>query len=494
MSSVTDDRRRWAMLGVVLLAFMMTVLDATVVNVALPKIQGDLGFSQANLTWVVNGYLITFGSFLLVAGRLGDLIGRRRVFLVGVAAFAVASAACGLAESPGVLVGARIAQGIGGALAAAAVLAIIVAEFPDPVDRARAMGVYMLVAVSGGSIGLLVGGVVTDILSWHWIFFINLPIAAASLVLGRSLITGDRGQGIGTGLDWAGAITVTLALMVGVYAIVGAADHGWGSFQTLGLLALTIVMLVGFYMYESRIDNPIMPVHILKLRSLMDASLVRAFVSMGMYASFFFGTLFVQNILGYGPVRTGLAFLPMTLTVSVLSLGLVARMVRALGPIRVLMLGLVAMIAGLVVLGTQGAGVSYFPLLLIAYLLMGFGAGSSFLPLLTLAMAEVPRAEAGLASGIVNVSMQVSAAIGLAALGTIAANHTNGLTAGGTALKSAQLSGYHLSIIIAAAVVGVGVVIAAVMLRPGVKRAAAKAAAAGQAAAVVPEEQQAAVH
>ncbi|WP_370552583.1 MFS transporter [Conexibacter sp. CPCC 206217] len=460
---------------------MMTVLDATVVNVALPAIQDDLGFSASDLTWVVNAYLITFGSFLLVAGRLGDLIGRRRVFLWGVTAFAIASALCGFANSPGLLVAARLIQGVGGALAAAAVLAIIVAEFPNPRERARAMGLYMLVAVSGGSIGLLVGGVVSDLLSWHWIFFINLPIAVAALMLGRALISTDRGQGFGRGLDVTGAALVTVALMVGVYAIVGAADHGWTSTRTLGLGALAIVMLIAFYVLESRLENAIMPVRILKLRSLIDASIVRAFVAMGMYSSFFFGTLYLQNINGYGPVRTGLAFLPMTVTVAFLSTGTTARMVRSIGALRTLLIGLVSMIAGLLLLGSQGADAAYFPVSLIAFLLMGFGAGSSFLPLLTLAMAEVPRSDAGLASGIVNVSMQISAAIGLAALGTIAASHSKTQLADGHATADALLSGYHLAIAIAAAVVAVGVVVAVATLRPKAHRVAEVAPAAEEA-------------
>lgn len=470
------------MLGVVLLAFMMTVLDVTVVNVALPAIQRDLRFSPSSLTWVVNGYLITFGSFLLVAGRLGDLVGRRRIFLLGVAVFAIASAVCGLADSPGVLVAARFGQGMGGALAAAAVLAIIVAEFPNPAERSRAMSMYMLVAVSGASIGLLAGGVVTDLLSWHWIFFINLPVAAVVLVLGRTLIRADHGEGLARGLDWVGAASITLALMICVYGIVGAADHGWGSLRTLLLLAVALAMLVAFLLYEARIDNPIVPVRILKLRSLMDATLVRAFVSLGMYAAFFFGTLYVQNVLGYGAVRTGLTFLPMSLTVSALSLGVAARMVRALGPIRVLTLGLASMTAGLVVLATGGEGTSYFPVLLVAYLLLGFGTGTASLTLLTTAMAEVPRADAGLASGIVNVSMQLSAAVGLAALGTIAADHTGSLRAGGSTAPDALLSGYHLAMVVAAAIVAVGMVVVLLLMRPSVNRAAARAGAAAQAA------------
>jgi EmrB/QacA subfamily drug resistance transporter len=459
---MTDNRRRWLMLGVVLLAYAMTVLDATVVNVALPAIQTDLHFSPSGLTWVINGYLITFGAFLLVAGRLGDLIGRRRAFLYGVTSFALASALCGLASSPGLLVAARFLQGIGGALAAATVLAIIVAEFANPAERARAMSLYVLVAVSGGSLGLLVGGVVADALSWHWIFFINVPIAIVALMLGRNLLPRDNGIGLRQGVDTFGAALITVALMVGVYGIVGAADHGWGSLRTLGLLALAIAMIGAFLAWENRVKNPILPLRLLGLRSLIDASVVRSFLAVGMYTAFFFGTLYLQNVLGFGPVATGFAFLPMTLTVAALSSGVVATLVRRFGPRPLLFFGLSAMVAGLLLLSQQSADASYAPMTLIALLLMGLGAGSAMIPLLTLAMAEVPRADSGIASGIVNVTMQVAAALGLAVLGTLSANHTRSLGGGTDAL----LSGYHLAFYVAAGTVAFGIVLAAVQLRP----------------------------
>jgi EmrB/QacA subfamily drug resistance transporter len=469
----SSDRRRWIALFVVCLGQLMSVLDTTVVNVALPSIQHDLSFTQSSLTWVINAYLISFGSFLLMAGRLGDLVGRKRVFLAGVLLFTAASAVCGLANSQALLIAARFVQGAGGALSVSVILAIIVTEFPLPVDRAKAMSAYMFVVVSGGSIGLLAGGALTQAISWHWIFFINLPIGLVTVLLGRVLIRENEGLGLKNGVDILGSILVTLALMIGVYAIVEVPTYGWLSAHTVGFGGLALALLAAFVSLESRIANPIMPLRILRLRGLVGSSIVRGFLVTGMFTTFFLGALYLQHVLHYSAVRTGLAFLPMTLTVATLSLaGIPARLVARFGARRVLIPGLLCCVVSLLLLSTAGVGASFFPTVFLAYLLLGLGAGSSFMPLLTIAMADVPPADAGLGSGIVNVSMQVSAALGLAVLGTVATNHTKALTAGGQPLVDALTGGYHLAFTVAAAVVATGVIVAFVLLRPILARPA----------------------
>ena len=470
---LSGDRRRWIALFVVCLGQLMSVLDTTVVNVALPSIQHDLNFTQSSLTWVINAYLISFGSFLLMAGRLGDLVGRKRVFLGGVVLFTAASVVCGLAGSQALLIAARFVQGAGGALSVSVILAIIVTEFPLPVDRAKAMSAYMFVVVSGGSIGLLAGGALTQAINWHWIFFINLPIGLVTVVLGKALIRENVGIGLKNGVDVLGSALVTLALMIGVYAIVEVPTYGWLSAHTLAFGGLAFALLAAFVSLESRIANPIMPLRILRLRGLVGSSVVRGFLVTGMFTTFFLGALYLQHVLHYSAVRTGLAFLPMTLTVATLSLaGIPARLVARFGAMRVLIPGLLSCVVSLVLLSTAGVGASFFPTVFLAYFLLGLGAGSSFMPLLTIAMADVPPADAGLGSGIVNVSMQVSAALGLAVLGTVATNHTKALTAGGQPLVDALTGGYHLAFTVAAGVVATGVIVAFVLLRPILARPA----------------------
>ena len=477
----TNDRRRWLALGVVCLAQLMITLDTTIVNVALPSIQRELHFTQGSLTWVVNAFLITFGSFLLLAGRLGDLFGRKRVFLSGVLVFTAASALCGLAPSQGWLIAARFIQGVGGALSASVILAIVVTEFPKPIDRARAMSAYVFVAVAGGSLGLLAGGALTQALSWHWIFFVNLPIGVATFLLGNSLIPADRGLGLANGVDWLGSVLVTVSLMTAVYAIVQATSHGWGSPQVLGFGALAIGLMGAFLAVESRIRNPIMPLRILRLRGLVGSSAVRALLVTGMYSTFFLGTLYLEHVLHYDALHTGLAFLPWTVTVGILSLGITARLIARFGSMRVLVPGLVTVGIGLGLLSTAGIHTSFFPTIFFAYIAIGLGIGSSFTPLLTIAMADVPASDAGLGSGITNGSQQVAGALGLAVLGTIATNHSKALEAHGQALASSLVSGYHLAFAIGAASVVVAIVTALVVLRPLGGRAAAGAAAGSRA-------------
>jgi EmrB/QacA subfamily drug resistance transporter len=465
LSTSSGDRRRWIALVVVCLAQLMNVLDTTIVNVALPSIQRDLHFTQSNLTWVINAFLITFGSFLLLAGRLGDLVGRKRVFLTGVVVFTAASALCGLAPTQGALIAARFIQGIGAALSASVILAIVVTEFPKPDERAKAMSAYVFTAVAGGSLGLLVGGALTQALSWHWIFFVNVPIGVITFLSGKRLIAENRGIGLQHGVDWLGSVLVTVALMSAIYAIVQASGHGWGSIAVLGPGAVGLALMGAFLMLESRIVHPIMPLRILRLRGLIGSSAVRGFLVTGMYSTFFLGALYLEHVLRYSALRTGLSFLPWTLTVAILSLGVTARLVSSFGPMRVLLAGLGSVIVGLVLLATTGLHTSFFPTLFMAYFVIGLGVGTSFMPLLTIAMADVPAADAGLGSGIINVSQQVAGAFGLAVLGTFASTRSKSLAADGHSLAASLLGGYHLAFEIGAGCLVVGIVLALVLLR-----------------------------
>jgi len=462
---MTTDRRRWLALVVVCLAQLMIVLDISIVNVALPSIQHDLHFTQGNLTWVVNAFLVTFGSFLLLAGRLGDLLGRKRVFLAGVTIFTLASLLCGAADSSTLLIAARFLQGVGAALQASVILAIIVIEFPQPADRARAMSAYVFTAVSGGSIGLLAGGVLTQLLSWHWIFFVNLPIGAIAIVAGRMLIPSDRGRGLGQGVDWLGSVLVTLAIGIAVYAIVEATSHGWGSAQTIGGGAVAAALLGAFLTLESRIENPIMPLRILRLRGLIVSCITRGFLVTGMYGTWFVGSLYLEHVLHYSAIQTGLAFLPWTLTVAVLSMGVTRRLVARFGALPTMAGGMLLFAVGLYLMHGINLHTDYFPQMAVAFFVMGLGVGNAFMPLLQIAMEDVPQADAGLGSGIVNVSQQVSGALGLAILTTFATNHTNSLLASHRALAPALVSGYRLSYVIGIGAVLVGVVVAVTLLR-----------------------------
>jgi EmrB/QacA subfamily drug resistance transporter len=466
ITNLQDDRRRWLALAVVCLAQLMVVLDATIVTVALPAIQADLHMAQADLTWIVNAYLITFGGFLLLGGRLGDLLGRRSVFLAGVAAFTAASALCAVADSSAMLIGARLLQGVGAAVCSSVVLAIVASEFREPIERAKAMSLYMIVSLSGGSVGLLLGGALTQALDWHWIFAVNLPIGLFALLAAWVLVSRDKGIGLRGGVDVGGSLLVTGAVMLLAYTIVTAADHGWTSLHTLGLFGIVVGMLGTFLALESRLENPIMPLRILRLRSLIDSSIVRGAVYAAIYSMFFFGALNLQRILGLDALETGLAFLPMTLTVAATSLLVTPRVVARIGPKNSLIVGLGFMALALLVLTRAGQDAGYAPGPLLAFVLVGIGGGLTFVPLLTIAMSEVPPADAGIASGIVNVSMQVSAAIGLAAFGSIATSRTRDLVAQGDATGQALLGGYHLVFSVAALLVVAALLLAVTLLRP----------------------------
>ncbi len=461
-----SERRRWIALAVLCLGQLMMVLDATIVNVALPSIQHELHFTQANLTWVIDGYLITFGGFLLLAGRFGDLVGRKKVFLSGLVLFVSASILCGVSGSQAMLIGARLLQGVGGAIASSVILAIIVTEFPERVEQAKAMGMYAFVSAGGGSIGLLAGGALTQSLSWHWIFFVNVPIGAIALLFGWILIEENEGIGLADGVDVLGSILITLATMLGAFAIVKSSEYGIGSARTLGTAGASLALLVTFLAVESRVANPIMPLRILRLRMLMGSSLVRGLLVTGMFSAFFLGALYLERVLGYDAIDTGLAFMPLTIAIAVMSIGVSARAVERFGPVPTLAAGLSGLIVGLLLLAVQGVHAGYFPGLFFAFLALGLGAGASFLPLLTMGMADSPPRDAGLASGIINVSVQLFGAIGLATLGTIATDHTKALSAAGHPLPASLTGGYHLAYLVGAVCVGLGVLAAFALLRP----------------------------
>ena len=444
---------------------LMNILDQTIVNVALPTIQHDLRFSQATLAWVIDAYLITFAGALLLAGRLGDLFGRKKVFLVGVALFTVASLACGAADSQILLISARFVQGLGAALSSSVILAIIVADFPVPRERAKAMSSYIIVAVGGGSLGLLIGGYVTQALSWHWIFFINIPIGVATFLAGATLIEENIGLGYRAGLDIGGAVLSTAGLMLAVYAIVSSSQYGWSSTHTLGFGLAAIVVLVAFFLLERRLTTPMMPIPVMRSPGLLGSSLVRGLMVIGMYSTFFIGVLYFQHILGYDPIRTGLAFLPQTLSVALMSSGVTTRIMGRLGPKLTTLIGLAVLSGGLALFITSGIHTAYFPHLFVAVLLVGLGAATAFTPLLSMALANVPAADAGVGSGIVNVSQQVSAALSVAVLGAVSSNRTTTLLTHGSSLPRALDSGYQLAFTIALTSVIIGIVVGAIILR-----------------------------
>jgi EmrB/QacA subfamily drug resistance transporter len=461
------DRSRWIALYVLCAGVLMIVLDVTVVNVALPTIQRDLGFSQSNLAWVVNAYLITFGGLLLLAGRLGDLIGRKTVFMIGLAIFTAASFVCGVSESQVMLVVARFVQGIGGALTSAVVLGMIVTMFPERGEQAKAIGVFAFVASAGGTIGLLAGGILTQAINWHWIFFINVPIAIATGFLVRRLVPRDQGLGLGAGADIPGAALITAALMLGVYTIVKpAADQGWGAAETLALGGVSLALLAAFLLREARARTPIMPLRIFRSRNVSGANLVEALLVAGMFGMFFIGSLYMQRVLGYDALQIGLAFLPATLIMATLSVRYAEPLIMRFGARRSLLTGMVLVAAGLLLFTRAPVDGSYLAHILPVMILLGFGIGVSFPALMTLAMSGATQADAGLASGLVNTSAQVGGALGLAVLATLSATRTDNLLAAGNSAADALTSGYHLAFLIGAALVVAAIVVGVLVIQP----------------------------
>jgi EmrB/QacA subfamily drug resistance transporter len=447
--------------------FLMIVVDMTIVNVALPSIRRDLSFSQANLAWVVNGYLIAYAGLLLLAGRLGDLIGRKRIFLIGLATFTAASLLCGLSFSQPMLIAARFAQGVGGAVSSAVILGMVVTMFPEPEERAKAIGVFAFVASAGASIGLLAGGLITQAVSWHWIFFVNLPIGVATALLAARLLQSDRGIGLGEGADVLGALLVTVALMLGVYTIVESANYGLASVRTLGLGALAIGLLGAFIGRQALARNPILPLRLFRSRNLSGANLIQAVMVAAMFGFFFLGSLDLERVLHYGPLAIGLAFLPNAVAMGVFSMSLSAGLIMRFGARTILLSGLAVMAVGLIALARGPMTIDYvrdwFPLMV----LFGVGAGLAFPALAILAMSDATPSDSGLASGLLNTTAQVGAALGLAILATLSANRTVQLIAEGQTTAAALSGGYHLAWAVGAGLAVVAIVLAAIVLTSG---------------------------
>jgi EmrB/QacA subfamily drug resistance transporter len=465
-SAEMSDRARWIALVVLCVGMLMIVLDQTIVNVALPSIQRDLKFSTSNLAWVVNAYLIAFGGLLLLAGRLGDLVGRKRMFLLGLGIFTAASAACGFAESQALLVGARFVQGAGGAMTSSVILGVIVTMFPKPRELAKAMGVFSFVASGGASIGLLAGGVLTQALSWHWIFFVNLPIGIVTTLLAVRVVAADAGLGLRAGADIPGATLVTGTLMLAVYTIVKTTQYGWGSAHTLVLGAVTVVLLAAFVVREARAATPLIPLRIFRSRAVSGANAVQALMVAGIFGMFFLGAVYMQRVLGYDPLQVGLAFLPVAVSIGAFSLVVAPRLNMSIGPRATLLPGLVLMAAGLLLFATAPVYAGYLSRLLPVMLLLGIGAGLSFPSLMTIAMSGATPSEAGLASGLVNTSMQVGGALGLAVLATLSSSRATDVLATGSTSAAALAGGLHLALAIGAGLVITAIVIGTVVLTP----------------------------
>jgi len=461
-----DSRSRWLALLIVCLGDLMIVLDVTIVGVALPSIREDLDFSETSLAWVVNAYLLTFGGFLLLGGRLGDLFGHRRLFIAGIGLFTGASLACGLASSQAWLIGARAVQGVGGAIVSAVALSLIVTLFTEPGERAKAMGVFGFVAAGGGSIGVLLGGIITDTLAWNWIFLVNVPIGIAVVAFSMLVLPGGRGFAPSTRLDVAGAVTVTASLMVAVYAIVNGNEVGWGTLRTLGLLGVAGVLLVVFLLIESRVPEPLMPLRLFRLRNLSISSVVGVLWAAAMFAWFFLSALYMQLVLGYSPLEVGLAFLPGNLLMAVFSLGLSARLVMRYGIRTPLGVGLGFAALGLLLFARAPVDGTFVVDVLPSMILLGLGAGMAFNPVLLAAMGDVPQEEAGLASGVVNTAFMMGGALGLAVLASLAAMRTETLTDSGSAELDALTGGYHVAFLVGAIFAAAAAALGAGFLRP----------------------------
>ncbi|MFJ5834775.1 MFS transporter [Streptomyces sp. NPDC093089] len=466
-ASPTTSSSRQLALGVLATGMLMTVLDGSIVTVAMPAIQGDLGFTPGGLSWVVNAYLIAFGSLLLLAGRLGDLIGRRRMFLAGTGIFTAASLLAGAAASPGVLIAARFLQGVGSAMASAVSLGILVTLFTAPRERARAIAVFSFTGAAGASIGQVAGGVLTDALTWNWIFLVNLPIGAATLLVALRALPADRGQGFraGAGADVIGALLVTSGLMTGIYAVVEIEEYGAGSAHTLGLGSLALALLAGFLVRQARTANPLMPLRILRSRAVAGANAVQMLMVAALFSFQILVALYLQKVLGYGAAGTGLAMLPAAVVIGAVSLGVSARLIARFGERTVLLTG-IAMLVGVLGLLTRVPVHASYATDLLPVMLLAAGFGLALPALTSLAMSGADEADAGLASGLFNTTQQIGMALGVAVLSTLAATRTTSLTAAGRPAAEALTGGYHLAFAVGTGLLLVALGVAATVLRP----------------------------
>jgi len=459
--------RRRLVLAILCVASMMVIIDNTVVNVALPTIQRDLAFNSAGLAWVVDAYLITFGGFLLLGGRMGDLLGRKRLLLAGLILFTVASLLCGFSSNQGELVAGRFVQGVGAAVISSTSLGLIATLFPDPRERVRAMAIYAFVIVSGGSIGLLLGGAVVEALNWHWIFFINLPVGIVALVGSWAWVEDHVGLGIREGADVGGAILITLVPMLAVYGLVTVDQHGWTSATTIGTLGGAAVLLGAFVLWESRSRSPLIRLGILRNRNLAVSDLIRGLFGVGTFGLFFLGVLYFQKVRGYSPVTTGLAYLPMTLVSSAISLTVTARLMGRIGARATLALGLALFAAGLAAWTRVPVHGSYAGYVFPALAIGGLGGGLISAPNITLGLSGIRPDDTGLASGLINVALQMGAAIGVAVLATLSTTRTDQLLTTGVGAHQALTSGYRLGFVVATACVVVALALTALLRSSG---------------------------
>jgi EmrB/QacA subfamily drug resistance transporter len=456
----------WVTLVIVCVAQFMVVLDATIVNVALPSIQKGLHFSRADLQWVINGYTLLFGGFLLLGGRAADLLGRRRLFTAGVTLFSLASAVNAFAQSSDVLIAGRALQGLGAALVSPAALSILTTTFTDPGERTKALGVWSGIAAGGAAVGLLMGGVLTDLLSWRWVFIVNLPVGVGALLAALRYVPESRGPELRRTFDLAGAFSVTSGLVIAVYGIVKAQQYGWGSARTLGTLGVAAVLLAAFFFVEKRSPAPLVRLSILRMRTLATANLSLLFVMSGMMSMFYFASLYVQQVLGYSPLKAGLAFLPVTIGIGV-GAALAQSLIRRFDARAVAVAGLSLAAVGMALLLRTTVQGDYAGQLLAGLVPLALGMGLTFVPITLLATANVHGDDAGLASGLYNTAQQVGGALGLAVLSTLAASRTSSLLAGGagSSQHAALLGGFHLAFGVAAGLLALGALLLVVMLR-----------------------------